>query len=214
MGAKWRVAQFLELLWWKRYLRQKSPAEYLAWKRNYWKHFFETLTPHLKIRETDFIIELGCGPAGCFTWFTKNKIIAIDPLIESYDAQLKHFSKADYPNTLFVASTIEDFLPEQKADVVLCINAINHVDDIAKAMNNLCNAVQPGGKLVLSIDAHKYGWMKWLFKLIPADALHPHQCTLNEYVELLQSASFEVETVLMMKKGVVFDYWVVVAKIR
>ena len=35
---KWKLAQFLELIWWKRYLRKKKVSEYVVWKKEYWNN--------------------------------------------------------------------------------------------------------------------------------------------------------------------------------
>ncbi len=210
MNIKWRIAQYLELLWWKRYLRSKTKAEYLAWKKQYWQSLFQKLGDVVTILPNDKLIDFGCGPAGCFVAFSQNKVTAVDPLIEKYQHSLSHFAKQDYPNTTFVASTIEDFTVTEKADVVLCMNAINHVSDIDKAMNVVSAAVNESGYLIISIDAHRHNALKWLFRLIPGDMLHPHQYNLDEYKSMVESRNFKITKTLKLKSGRVFDYYVLV----
>lgn len=212
MNIKWRIAQYLELLWWKRYLRNKTKAEYLAWKKQYWLSLFQKLSDVVSIKPTDKLIDFGCGPAGCFVALSQNKVMAVDPLIDKYNQSLSHFAKQDYPNTTFVASTIEDFTATEKADVVLCMNAINHVGDIDKAMNVVCDAVKDGGCLIISIDAHNHNALKWLFKLIPGDMLHPHQYNLAEYKHMLETRNFKITKTLKLKSEWVFDYYVLVGE--
>ena len=35
---KWNLAQNIELRWWKNYLQDKNPTEYLVWKKEYWNN--------------------------------------------------------------------------------------------------------------------------------------------------------------------------------
>ena len=35
---KWRLAQALEIRWWKRYLTGKDKTAYYDWKRTYWSN--------------------------------------------------------------------------------------------------------------------------------------------------------------------------------
>jgi len=212
MNIKWRIAQFLELLWWKRYLRNKTKAAYLAWKKQYWQSLFQKLSDVVTIQPSDTLIDFGCGPAGCFVALSQNKVTAVDPLIDKYQYSLAHFAKQDYPNTTFVASTIEDFITTKKADIVLCMNAINHVSDIDKAMNVVCAAVKDNGCLILSIDAHKHNRLKWLFRFMPGDMLHPHQYNLAEYQNMLKCRNFKITKTLKLKSEWVFDYYVLVGE--
>jgi len=212
MGIKWRIAQYLELLWWKRYLRNKTKAEYLSWKKQYWQALFQKLSDAVTIQPTDKLIDFGCGPAGCFVSLSQNKITAVDPLIDRYHHSLPHFSKEDYPNTTFVTSIIEDFTTNEKADVVLCMNAINHVSDIYKAMDVVCQAVKDKGCLIISIDAHKHNPLKWLFRFIPGDMLHPHQYNLAEYQNMIEHRNIRINKTLLLKSELVFDYYVLVGE--
>jgi hypothetical protein len=43
MLLRWKIAQWFELQWWKRYLSGKSKEEYIAWKTNYWLQLMRTL---------------------------------------------------------------------------------------------------------------------------------------------------------------------------
>lgn len=209
-SLKWRLAQYLELRWWRGYLRHKSVSEYLEWKNNYWKDFLDKLEVHPAPGKT--ILDAGCGPAGIFIHFPENKVTAVDPLIDQYEAEIPHFEKDRYPNVRFHTGTLESFQPNQQYDYIFCINAINHVHDIKAAVQNLKKLLKPGGTLVLSIDAHNYSFLKWIFKLIPGDVLHPHQMDLEEYVKLVKGVGFRVKGKVRLKEGGVFGYWGVIAK--
>jgi len=225
-SARWRIAQWFELRWWKNYLRGKNKEEYLAWKKSYWKEILVKISEVLKTSEISTsknIYDLGCGPAGVFIALPQNKVTAVDPLIDAYENQTPFFSKSDYPNVTFVKSTIEDFgeqtcqvletwqvLPE-KYDIVFCMNCINHVHDIEKVFEKLKEVCAGNGTLVLSIDAHNFSFFKHLFRLVPGDILHPHQYDLQEYKTFLEKQGFKILKTELLKKEFLFGHYLLVA---
>lgn len=208
---KWKIAQWFELRWWKVYLRDKNKEQYLSWKKNYWNDLLQRIAGSLAIDDTMRTADLGCGPAGVFIALPENKITAVDPLIEKYESETPFFTKSDYPNVDFVVSTIEEFTPQNKFDVVFCLNAINHVSDIERAFDVLVQSVNENGKVVLSIDAHNYALLKHFFKLVPGDVLHPHQYNLREYELFLEKRGMKILKTVLVKKESVFSHYLLVA---
>ena len=204
---RWQLAQWLELLWWKRYLKGKSPEEYLAWKTSYWKNFLHKLRslPALKHKH---ILDAGCGPAGVYLALEGNTVTATDPLLDSYATTLPHFSKDRYPYVRFRTEALEALADSNEYDITFCLNAINHVADIRLCFRKLVDATKPGGTVFVSIDAHRHSWLMPLFRLIPGDALHPHQYDLNGYIQLREAAGCTVTEKLLVEPGKIFDYWV------
>ena len=209
MNLRWKIAQAAEIRWWRRYLNKKKKGEYLEWKRNYWYRFLAKTG--LDIKNGAQILDAGCGPAGIFTVLSQYTVTAIDPLLESYDQQLVHFDRTDYPGVTFKQTTIESFEESNSFDYVFCLNAINHVADIDLAMDRLITALKPDGTLVLSIDAHNYGWLKSIFRLLPGDILHPHQYDLEDYQLMLAKRNCKISASYVQKKEWIFNYHVLVA---
>ena len=206
-SLKWRLAQKLEITWWKRYLADKSPEDYLRWKKSYWTDFLEKI--EIRVSTSATVLDAGCGPAGIFTILENSKVTAVDPLLEQYNF-LPHFQKEKYPYVQFIDAPLETAeLP--KFDYVFCLNVINHVADIEKSLDKITESVTPKGKLILSIDTHNYLFFKYLFRLIPGDALHPHQYDLREYSEMLTKRGFKIERTVLIKEEFFFNYWVLVA---
>ncbi len=210
-NIRWRIAQFFELIWWKQYLNKKKPEEYRAWKCNYWHKLFVDLRPELNVENATQVMDLGCGPAGTYLVITDKKLTAVDPLMDEYENNLAHFNKADFPNATFIKSSMESFVPTEKADLIFCMNAINHVKNIDIAFDKLKECALPNATLVLSIDAHNYTLFKFLFKLIPVDILHPHQYDLKEYQQLLEKRGFKIIKIYLAEKHFLFNYYVLVA---
>ena len=96
--------------------------------------------------------------------------------------------------------------------MVFCMNAINHVSDLALCFEKLVELTLPGGSLIVTIDAHNFAFFKHLFRAIPGDVLHPHQYDLKEYEKMLTSRSCELTSVTRMKKEFFFDHYVLVVR--
>ncbi len=188
---RWKIAQRLEQRWWKSYLADKSPVDYLTWKQGYWSDFLAEL--NIEKPEHQSILDAGCGPAGIFIHLEGNQVTATDPLIDNYEKQLNHFNKSNYPWVEFHSQTLEEINFNKPFDLVCCLNVINHVNDIDRSYDNLILDLKPKGKLILSIDSHNYLLPRLLFKLLPLDILHPHQYTLKEYESHLIERGLKIQ---------------------
>ena len=209
MALRWRIAQFFELFWWRRYLSGQDKTAYLAWKRAYWRQFLDRFD--LWPPPDTGVLDAGCGPAGVFIILREMQVDALDPLLTAYERRLPHFSRADYPKVTFFETGLEHFFPEKKYDTVFCFNALNHVDNLRQSILQLSRLLQPRGKLVLTIDGHRKKWLRNLFRLFPGDILHPHQHTAMDYRRLLEKQGFFIEKEETVKCGLIFDYVLFVA---
>jgi 2-polyprenyl-6-hydroxyphenyl methylase/3-demethylubiquinone-9 3-methyltransferase len=208
---KWKLAQSIELRWWKNYLGDKNPAEYAAWKKQYWQNLLSKIET-LKFTDGLEILDCGCGPAGVFMAMPKNvKVDAEDPLLLDYETNLAHFKQSNYPLINFFAVPLEDFNPSKKYDLIFCMNAINHVSDINFCYDKLCSMLKPNGQLVITIDAHNHSFFKNLFRAIPGDVLHPHQYDLNEYNQFLTSRKLKIVKTEKLKSEFFFNHYLQVA---
>lgn len=209
-NVRWRIAQFFELRWWKRYLANKDKQAYLDWKRAYWQRFLGL--SGIEIAPNARVLDAGCGPAGIFTILQAREVHALDPLLDHYEAELPHFHRADYPQVRFFNQPLENFTPAGEGyDVVFCLNAINHVADLEAAFDRLVALTRPGGTLAVSVDAHNYWLLKRIFRLVPGDILHPHQFDLMEYESMLTRRGLRVERTVLVKKELIFNYFLLVA---
>jgi 2-polyprenyl-6-hydroxyphenyl methylase/3-demethylubiquinone-9 3-methyltransferase len=157
------------------------------------------------------ILDCGCGPAGIFMVLKGNQVTAMDPLLDKYQ-QLDVFQSEKFPWTQFRQQTMEALTDEKKYDIIFCMNAINHVSDIEQCYDNLVKALKPGGFLAISIDAHKYNWLKKIFRAVPGDMLHPQQFSLGEYEKFLTDRGCQIEKSVLLKHAGIFDYYVTIAK--
>ena len=211
-SLKWKIAQFAEIRWWTQYLDKKPVNDYEDYKMTYWKNFLNTIQEDFSFNPKDKILDAGCGPAGLFIILKHNDVVAVDPLLGKYEESLEHFSQTNYPNVNFVKSALEDFKSQEAFDHTFCLNCINHVADLQKSLDNLVASTKKGGKIYLSIDAHNYVSLKWLFRAIPLDILHPHQYDVEEYCKMLSVRNCVISKKIRYNKRNIFDYYLLVAE--
>ncbi len=211
-NTRWKIAQAAEIRWWQNYLGKKDKSEYLKWKRSYWQTLLERID--ITLEKDERILDAGCGPAGIFMIFEQQKVDALDPLLEQYEEKLEHFDPQDYSGIQFYAQSLESFDPGEQYDKVFCLNAINHVSDLELCFDKLVNFVKPGGRFIVSIDAHNYWGFKKIFRCLPGDILHPHQFDLKEYQDMLLKRKCEIQRTILYKKEFFFNYYIIVAKVK
>jgi len=210
MKFRWKIAQAAEWRWWKHYLRDKEPGEYLARKRAYWYRVLDHAG--IRVAPGEQVLDAGCGPAGIFMVLEQADVVAVDPLLERYEQVIPHFSKEAYPGVRFRQQAVELLDERDTYDWVFCLNVINHVATLQRALQRLCQALKPGKTLVLSIDAHNFTFLKHIFRFLPGDILHPHQHGLEDYQLMLIEAGIQIEKTIRLKKGGIFDYYLIVGR--
>lgn len=208
---RWKAAQFAERQWWKNYLRNKSTDDYRTWKKDYWECLVHSLPDWASDRSNLDILDAGCGPAGIFMYYRKARVTAVDPLLPAYE-KLPHFSSSNYPNVEFHSQRLEDYLPHARFDLIFCINAINHVQNLSAVLHRLHTSLKAGGKLVISSDVHRYKVLRRLFRLIPGDILHPHQMDEKEFRNALKAAGFQIQQGRYLRRQAIFSYLLLTAE--
>ncbi len=111
----------------------------------------------LKIAKSAFkgkkVLDIGAGPMPSALVFEGCDVYSLDPLYGKYLA-------AGYPihyynRTKFVNAYSEDIpLADSSIDAVISVNAIDHVDDIAKTAAEIKRVLKPGGKFAMHVHYH------------------------------------------------------------
>ncbi|WP_116124489.1 class I SAM-dependent methyltransferase [Lewinella sp. IMCC34183] len=207
-SPRWRLAQFLELRWWRRYLRRRPPGEYLRDKRAYWQRVLDQL--EWEVQPGVRTLDAGCGPAGIFILLhDRQRITALDPLLVQYE-ELPVFDRAHYPAVRFLPLPLEAAGRLDPYDCIYCFNAINHVADWEQCLDRLTQLARPGTRMILSSDVHRFGALYHLFRAVPGDALHPQQHRPAAYREALRRRGWRIERETLLRTTPIFDYraWV------
>jgi 2-polyprenyl-6-hydroxyphenyl methylase/3-demethylubiquinone-9 3-methyltransferase len=211
INLKWKLAQKIEYQWWVRYLKKKNPTEYLDFKIRYWKKMLGAIEDVVNIQQSDAILDAGCGPAGIFIALNNNKVEAIDPLLDKY-INLPVFKPSNFGWTNFRNIPLEALEDKEKYNVVFCLNAINHVNDIDLCCKNLVDSLKPKGFLVMSTDAHRHPFLKKIFQLVPGDMLHPIQLDIEEYASFFEKNQVKLVKKILYKRESIFDYYILIAQ--
>lgn len=207
---RWRVAQFFEILWWKKYLRNKDKSEYLYGKKKYWEKIIQEIALQIGLSNQRHVLDVGCGPSGIYLVLNNLEIDALDPLINKYQESLFFFDRSDYQNVNFIHTSFEEFIITKKYDVVFCMNAINHVSNLQACFDKLVALTKIHGYLVITIDAHNFSFFKKLFRMMPVDILHPHQYDLSEYINMPVNRGCKMIFEKCLKKEFLFDHYLLV----
>lgn len=210
MRLRWKIAQAAEIRWWQNYLKQKDPRTYLTKKKAYWKTIVEQ--SGVQVGSSDRILDAGCGPAGIFLLFEQQEVVAIDPLLDSYQNKLPIFKPSIHPNIKFQQIPLENFQDEKNYDKIFCLNVINHVDQLDQCLDRLVAALHQNGEMVLSVDVHRSNFLKRIFQAIPGDVLHPHQYSLSDYKAKMVARNCTLIREKRLKAGGIFDYYLMVWK--
>ena len=122
---------------------------YLAWQ-------LEQFRPWLGQR----ILEVGCGVGGIVSQLgRRERIVGLDVDPEVLGHARERFT--DWPECSFAVANVADFsdaeleeLARERFDTILCINALEHMQDDIAGLRALERLLAPGGTLALLMPAH------------------------------------------------------------
>jgi|TARA_R100000081_G_C4771891_1_gene146067 SAM-dependent methyltransferase len=126
------------------------------------------------------IIDLGAGSKSRANWFTKSKIISIEPLADKF----KSISHYDLDNVGEVYSEpAEKYLThlQDTADAIICINVLDHCYNAKIIMENCYKYLKSNGEFCLSVDLHD-----------GRDDKHPIGFTLKSLKQLIEETGFKI----------------------
>lgn len=98
------------------------------------------------------VLEVGCGPLVPILQLPDCERHGLDPLMDAYAA-------AGWPVGALDARLLRGFgeampYPDAEFDVVVCRNALDHVDDVARVAAEMIRVLRPGGRLLLAVEYH------------------------------------------------------------
>jgi ubiquinone/menaquinone biosynthesis C-methylase UbiE len=118
-------------------------------------HFKYFYTTYFGIEESFYsskkILDIGCGPRGSLEWAAAAHMrVGIDPLAQAYRplGTNRHAMR-------YVACGAENLpFPNDTFDVVSSFNSLDHVDDLDRAIDEICRVLAPRGYFLLLTDIH------------------------------------------------------------
>ena len=89
------------------------------------------------------VVDVGCGPISALVYLEAREKVGIDPLIEEY----KKIYPQDPTITWIQAEAERIPLPDEYANLVLCMNALDHFKKPQVAVKEMLRILRPGGYL-------------------------------------------------------------------
>ncbi|PIR53201.1 hypothetical protein COU76_02395 [Candidatus Peregrinibacteria bacterium CG10_big_fil_rev_8_21_14_0_10_49_10] len=102
------------------------------------------------------LLDIGCGTGGNTAAFAQDyRCIGIDPIPEAVT-----FAKQRFPDCAFICGMVPDDVREkvQKADTVILLDVLEHVEDDRTLAAELTSAVKPGAYLLFVAPADMSLW--------------------------------------------------------
>lgn len=126
-------------------------------------YIMDTIRSHFNINEVEYsalklnILDVGCGgglvSAGLAQYLHNLKgstITGIDALQSNIDIATTYAQEQNF-SIKYLKSTVEELITDNKQyEIVLCLEVIEHVDNIADFIKNLSNLVKPNGMIIIS----------------------------------------------------------------
>ena len=187
---RWSEAQKSELDWWAHFRE-------LPFYRNhsFERHWLDRISK-LGVRQSDFrgknIVEVGCGPFGVVACAFPNAYkIGIDPLIGKYKDRA-----APSGNALLVSGVGESLpIRSDAADLVLCINVIDHVMSAGKVMAEIHRILKTSARLILEV--HTFPW--FFAPIMMFDHPHTYHWTRRSLIRLMRDCRLKIDRIEDLK---------------
>lgn len=132
-----------------RYWKTRADAEGVMYNRHYEALFTTAFALEPAFYQGKRVIDIGCGPRGSLEWaHMASERIGLDPLAEEY---LKIGARAH--KMQYIAAGSEAIpLPDRYFDIVTCLNALDHVDDLDATIREIKRITKSGGHFLLSTE--------------------------------------------------------------
>lgn len=153
---------------------------------DYWRdfRFYDRLEKELGISECDSICDVGCGVVSVLNVFRADnptiELCGLDPLVDEY-AKLYPLD----PTIKWQRAYLEAIELNRQFQLVCCTNALDHVEDLDRAMACLRTLVAPGGSLLLTVDVFASEMAR--------NEGHPYSFTRDSFSRLLRRFGFDVQ---------------------
>jgi 2-polyprenyl-3-methyl-5-hydroxy-6-metoxy-1,4-benzoquinol methylase len=134
-----------------KYWRLRYAAESGKLRNDHYEPLYTTV---FDLTKDDFrgkrVLDIGCGPRGSLEWAdVASQRVGLDVLADDYRRELgaaKH-------NMEYRACGAEKIpFTDAYFDIVTCLNALDHVDDIAASIREIKRVTGPGGLFLLSVE--------------------------------------------------------------
>lgn len=139
---------------WRDWFEERDTDPRSLAEESFWQYYEE-----LGLEKDDLrglvVVDVGSGPRNSLGSFESALTrIGIEPAVVAADRILreKHATSVRDHSMIYIATTAEDtLLPNGFADLVLCVNGLDHLDRPIDALKEFARILKPEGRLLLSV---------------------------------------------------------------
>lgn len=198
---RWRVAQSKENAFWKRDGVLDSQMERVL------SRYAQVIAEISRNIEPDSnILDVGCGPTCAGRLFNVGSKTYLDPLMDSY---VKTYPEK-LPKGEKICSVAESIPKQDESfDVVICINALDHMIDPVKALLEMRRVLKKEGIFMLGIFLHPTPIAiarRFIERWLPffREEAHPYSYTLKSIRRILDKFFFVKREIRVFRKDSAF----------
>ena len=184
LTARWERAQAAELAWWQNWSRLPFYQNHSF--PEYWKSVAAMCLADAKSAQPGTVIDVGCGPHGAVRYLFPNAQLklGVDPLADRFDERPKGNSRTVY------VSAIGEMIPvkDEVADLVFCINVLDHVMDARAILREIHRILKPGGRLLLEVHTFPRIFVPFMF----FDRPHTFHWTRRDVERMVSDAGYSI----------------------
>ncbi|MBW2991804.1 class I SAM-dependent methyltransferase [Candidatus Woesearchaeota archaeon] len=145
-NEEWKNSQKFESRYWNAQVKKDGEPGRPEEQLKQFKEYVEDTTDKI-------LVDVGAGPRGILKLFDSKISIAIDPLMKEFKEQGYSFEDQKF---IPVAGQGENLpLPDNYADYVFSLNALDHVQDATKSFKEMVRVLKPKGRLFLIVHLKK-----------------------------------------------------------
>jgi SAM-dependent methyltransferase len=204
-SQRWGQAQQREAEYWKKGNFTDSESKEIEAK---YSNFFHRVEEKYQFDEKTSILDLGCGATCASVLFKKGIKYGVDPLADEF--LQRDMVKLEGKIRIFQGTG--EYIPfgENFFSVVLCRNALDHMDDVQRVMQEVKRVVKRGGILLLSVYTYApfIAFLKMASEFIPCirNVEHPHTFTRGKLVRLCEKYFDILEEEIIFEGKSSIDY--------
>ena len=108
------------------------------------------------------VLDIGCGTCAQTLALLKRgyHITAIDSSDRMVENAKQILKKSGFPPEIIHLKSLFDLSENEKFDVIMCLDVIEHIEDDFEAFRILCNSLKKDGILLISVPAVKFLYSK------------------------------------------------------
>lgn len=163
------------------------------------KRLMLKLLKKYRLDKNSKILDIGCGEGSTLLYLNdeSNKLYGMDISEEAIELSKNNLMDATY----FLGDiTKKETLPDQKFDLIICSEVLEHITDDAVAIENISSLLKKGGYLIITVPHRKDYWTK-----TDTESGHVRRYEISEIKNKVNQSGFK-KYPLQIKELIIWGY--------